>query len=85
MNPLATFWRQSAIFALDWRRKHRPVNLELRHRSLKCPAASTSKTITVEVSREWPKSDAVQHRGAIHSEQCPTPRGHSQLGPFDAH
>ena len=55
------------------------MKVEPSHHNLKCPAASTPEAITIEVSRKWPKRDAVRHGGAIRSIKCPTPRGHSHL------
>lgn len=74
--PDTGFKQRGTRFGLA-RRQHGPVVLELRHRSVDCPAASTSKITTIEVSREWPKRDAVGPGGAIQSNSAPTPRGHS--------
>jgi len=77
--------RLRATFASDWRRRRRPVVLELRHRSLSSQPPAPSKLQPSKFVENGPIVDALQHSGAIHSVQCPTPRGHSQSDSSDAH
>jgi hypothetical protein len=63
------------IRGLDWRRRHRPVNLKRCHRSLNCPAASGYK-----LSRRGPSRYGL--KVTLFGTPVPFTRSNAPHGPF---